>query len=180
MTERRQQPPYPLRMPDSLRDQLAEAAKTNGRSMNAEIVERLKDSLGPSETQQQLSLAAVLAKLQLELAERHYFDHVELVQRSALVREVQDFLHAVDRADLLEKLEDLDGFDALEQLAKEDVYASGYLEQIAGEKAQEIEAAKAKMDEALGNLGRRVVLDVVASENKGRPPKKPKQTKLVD
>jgi plasmid stability protein len=30
--------PYPLRMPDELRDQLTERARINGRSLNAEIL----------------------------------------------------------------------------------------------------------------------------------------------
>lgn len=37
----KQLPSYPLRMPQELREQLAEVAKNNGRSMNAEIVARL-------------------------------------------------------------------------------------------------------------------------------------------
>jgi ABC-type multidrug transport system fused ATPase/permease subunit len=34
-----------LRLPDGMRDRIAEVAKANGRSMNAEIVGRLQDSL---------------------------------------------------------------------------------------------------------------------------------------
>lgn len=49
MTEK---PPYPsqlqdrfiVRMPDGMRDRIAEAAKAAGRSMNAEIVHRLEES----------------------------------------------------------------------------------------------------------------------------------------
>ncbi len=36
---------FMLRLPDGMRDQIAEVAKKNGRSMNSEIVQRLKDSL---------------------------------------------------------------------------------------------------------------------------------------
>lgn len=43
MTEK-QPPSYPLRMPQELRDQLTDAAKASGRSVNAEIVARLQDS----------------------------------------------------------------------------------------------------------------------------------------
>lgn len=35
--------PYPLRMPDELRDQLTERARANGRSLNAEIIGILQD-----------------------------------------------------------------------------------------------------------------------------------------
>ncbi|PTU70759.1 Arc family DNA-binding protein [Chromobacterium haemolyticum] len=37
---------FMLRLPDGMRSRIAEAAKTNGRSMNAEIVHRLAVSLG--------------------------------------------------------------------------------------------------------------------------------------
>lgn len=43
MTEK-QPPSYPLRMPQELRERLAEVAKVSGRSMNAEIVARLEAS----------------------------------------------------------------------------------------------------------------------------------------
>lgn len=42
MTEKKQQTAYPLRMPTELRGQLTEAAKTNNRSLNAEIIARLE------------------------------------------------------------------------------------------------------------------------------------------
>lgn len=47
MTEK-QPPSYPLRMPQELRERLAEVAKESGRSMNAEIVARLEGSLSES------------------------------------------------------------------------------------------------------------------------------------
>jgi len=37
---------FQIRMPDGLRDRIAEAAKANSRSMNSEIVARLEDSFG--------------------------------------------------------------------------------------------------------------------------------------
>lgn len=43
MTEK-QPPSYPLRMPQELRERLAEVAKANGRSINAEILARLQSS----------------------------------------------------------------------------------------------------------------------------------------
>jgi hypothetical protein len=49
MIDKPQQPPsYPLRMPKELRDQLAESAKKNNRSVNAEIISRLEESFSPS------------------------------------------------------------------------------------------------------------------------------------
>ena len=44
MADRHQIKPYPLRMPDELRERLDEAAKTIGRSLHAEIVARLAAS----------------------------------------------------------------------------------------------------------------------------------------
>ena len=38
--------PYPLRMPDELRDQLAESARVHGRSLNAEILGILQEAVG--------------------------------------------------------------------------------------------------------------------------------------
>ena len=39
-----------LRLPDRMRDQIANAAKANNRSMNAEVVSRLQNSFEKSET----------------------------------------------------------------------------------------------------------------------------------
>lgn len=39
--------PFGLRMPEELKEKIAERAKANGRSMNAEIVQILQDSLDP-------------------------------------------------------------------------------------------------------------------------------------
>lgn len=40
-----QQPPYPLRMPDEMRNTLTERAKANGRSLNAEILAILQHAV---------------------------------------------------------------------------------------------------------------------------------------
>ncbi|MEJ3621046.1 Arc family DNA-binding protein [Brachymonas wangyanguii] len=37
---------FVVRLPEGMRDRIAEAAKASGRSMNAEIVARLKESFG--------------------------------------------------------------------------------------------------------------------------------------
>lgn len=39
----KQAPPFPLRMPLEIREWLEKAAKENGRSLNNEIVQRLKE-----------------------------------------------------------------------------------------------------------------------------------------
>lgn len=46
-TSRHQQKPYPLRIPDELRDRLDAAAKAAGRSLNAEMALRLEESFKP-------------------------------------------------------------------------------------------------------------------------------------
>lgn len=45
MSDKQQKAPYPLRMPDEMRDKLKEAAHNNRRSLNAEIVARLEQSI---------------------------------------------------------------------------------------------------------------------------------------
>lgn len=51
---RQPQDKFVLRLPDGMRDEIAKAAKANGRSMNAEIVNRLKDSLDDDERAENL------------------------------------------------------------------------------------------------------------------------------
>lgn len=47
MSDKPQKAPYPLRMPDGMREKLKDAAHKNQRSLNAEIVARLQESLDP-------------------------------------------------------------------------------------------------------------------------------------
>jgi hypothetical protein len=46
---------FRLRLPQGMRDKLAEAAKTNGHSLNSEIIHRLTRSLEREEVQKKLS-----------------------------------------------------------------------------------------------------------------------------
>lgn len=41
---------FMLRLPDGMRDRIAEEAKKNNRSMNSEIIARLEQTLGPVKT----------------------------------------------------------------------------------------------------------------------------------
>lgn len=67
--------PYPLRMPEELRDRLAENARVHGRSLNAEILWILQDAV---EARQQLpghldvdALAEAIAdRISTKLAEK--------------------------------------------------------------------------------------------------------------
>jgi hypothetical protein len=42
--------PYPLRMPEELRDRLTELSRASGRSLNAEIIGILQDAVGTAPT----------------------------------------------------------------------------------------------------------------------------------
>ena len=57
--------PYPLRMPEELRDQLTERARANGRSLNAEILGILQEVVGgrqgPAAAQDVDALAEAIA-----------------------------------------------------------------------------------------------------------------------
>ena len=90
--------PYPsetqerfiVRLPDGMRDRIADAAKTAGRSMNAEIVARLQDSFdgpklgfGPGSTGERLKQA----KAELDIASDLIVERVvqRLIERGASV-----------------------------------------------------------------------------------------------
>ncbi|WP_446469408.1 Arc family DNA-binding protein [Xenorhabdus stockiae] len=45
MNHKKRIPPYPLRMPDEVREWYEEESNNNGRSLNAEIVKILKDRM---------------------------------------------------------------------------------------------------------------------------------------
>lgn len=47
MTDRHPISPYPIRMPPELREQLEESARKGSRSLHAEIISRLIESLSP-------------------------------------------------------------------------------------------------------------------------------------
>jgi hypothetical protein len=73
MSDRHQIKPYPLRMADELRQKIENASKESGRSLNAEIVQRLEESFDqparviqltfskdiPSETQEAMARGLV-------------------------------------------------------------------------------------------------------------------------
>lgn len=60
----REDPQFKLRMTDALRDRIAEAAKVNGRSMNAELIARLEASFEASPDAINASLDAKFEELQ--------------------------------------------------------------------------------------------------------------------
>lgn len=67
--EKKQAPPYPLRMPPELRDRLERAAASKKRSLNAEIIDLLESAgEGPSTDAGLQSLVADLARAKQEKA----------------------------------------------------------------------------------------------------------------
>lgn len=73
---------FVVRLPDGMREQIAEVAKANNRSMNAEVVARLQDSL---EGNAQSDVAYVIKRLQVEMLflEAKYFRERSLAYRFA-------------------------------------------------------------------------------------------------
>lgn len=67
MSEKQQQASYPLRMPSELREQLEQLAARSKRSLNAEIVARLEESVAGNQQAEQIA-DLVAQKLKNELA----------------------------------------------------------------------------------------------------------------
>jgi hypothetical protein len=53
---------FMLRLPDGMRDRIRDAADTNNRSMNAEIIARLEESFGPPSEETLRATAVALVK----------------------------------------------------------------------------------------------------------------------
>ncbi|QOF76081.1 Arc family DNA-binding protein [Variovorax sp. 38R] len=64
-----QLPPFGLRMLPELKERIETAARESGRSMNAEIVARLQESLNPGELESS-DMARTVQRLQTELDDR--------------------------------------------------------------------------------------------------------------
>ena len=62
---------FVVRLPDGMRERIAEAAKASGRSMNAEIVARLQESfVKPSSAQEVTIMGKVLDQRMQDMDER--------------------------------------------------------------------------------------------------------------
>lgn len=80
MTDRHQQKPYPLRMPEDLRAKLEDAANQGSRSLHAEILARLDASLSNNSDSSDLALLATdLAKAKRDSAYAAYVGEQWLV-----------------------------------------------------------------------------------------------------
>lgn len=72
-----------VRLPDGMRDRIAEAARANGRSMNAEIVHRLERTLSEDGRP---STGAVQQELDLDRVLRSVLDDYVVVSRRRTVK----------------------------------------------------------------------------------------------
>ena len=98
---------FMLRLPEGMRDRIAELAKQNNRSMNAEIVARLEQTFtGQVDTQAITALAYRMAQLEIQ----HEFRRIELTQLATklltvltLVESVSDFGEGVVSPEELKK-----------------------------------------------------------------------------
>ena len=72
---------FMLRLPDGMRDRIAQAAKSNGRSMNAEIIQKIED-------------AFALEKQVAELAIRSDTMHESLVR---IAKAIDDLAPVIER-----------------------------------------------------------------------------------
>lgn len=72
---------FVVRFPDGMRDLIAEAAKANNRSMNAEIVSRLQSSFGPAmpDPTGDATLDVYLAKMRAQWLQNHERQFAEFV-----------------------------------------------------------------------------------------------------
>lgn len=74
---------FALRLPDGMRERIKAEAEANNRSMNAEIVSRLQDSLDGKQTSAVMSLNIDLAEIGTpELADKLAFfvEHLRVIQ----------------------------------------------------------------------------------------------------
>lgn len=96
MSETKQRTPYPLRMPDEMRDTLKNAAKENDRSLNAEIVARLEISIRGAEAMDKYEHATETAKRLLD--ETH-----AAIEESKRVRNETE-KYAIEAAELVRQI----------------------------------------------------------------------------
>lgn len=73
---------FPLRLPDGMRERIREESEKSGRSMNAEIVQRLTDSLDRSPNQLRVSIPDELASSLATFASANKISMEEFVIRA--------------------------------------------------------------------------------------------------
>lgn len=89
MTESRDQNKFVVRFPDGMRERIAEVAKANNRSMNAEIISRLEYSF------RAVSAAPVVEYLN-DLAENYKVMSLDILQADSYTKMLEAYLEIID------------------------------------------------------------------------------------
>lgn len=132
---------YILRFPDGMRDRIAEAAKTNNRSMNAEIVARLDASFEAAKVKPPIAYLGAIAALKYQLAALKLQLHQKEVERQRLIDPVRDAVKLLTERELEQEIYD---FRSLELLSQESEYSGNSL--LKKTQALEHELARAEKD----------------------------------
>lgn len=151
---------FMLRLPDGMREQVAHAAKENGRSMNAEVVERLKASFSDAPIGgASADMAALAARLQAELAEEQFKNHTLVVKLSQVAEIMEDDLRELEiyAGEHNLDLDDL-GIDEWDwrKIISEYRYADRWLEQEAKKYEDQLKQAVEARDRSLKELRERI------------------------
>lgn len=147
-----------LRVPDGMRDRIAEAAKASNRSMNAEIVARLQGSFDETKTGEWFNayLKETIAKLQLEVERltmlggalgygihilyRAFTNKNQGHQTPGIEKEIADILDRADEA--VEAAAKADPDDAIAQLRIAQKASKKLWSQLQGDEDATVERAK--------------------------------------
>ncbi|ROR26563.1 Arc-like DNA binding dprotein [Comamonas sp. BIGb0124] len=141
-----------VRLPDGMRDGIKDAAKANGRTMNAEIVARLDTSFTATETSSEI--LSLIATLQFELSQARYREQVQLTERAMVDEIVQGLVQTLAEQKFDTRL--IKQYNQLERIAHEPRPAESSLQELARRRESELTVAKQRMDDALVALQRAV------------------------
>lgn len=140
---------YILRFPDGMRDRIAEAAKSNNRSMNAEIVGRLLSSFEVTKEKPPIAYLGAIAALKYQLAAARLQLHQKEVERQRLIDPVREAVKLLTERELEEEIYD---FRALELLSQESEYSRNALLKKTQELEYELARAEKDMQEHVSDI----------------------------
>ncbi|HED4877395.1 TPA: Arc family DNA-binding protein [Stenotrophomonas maltophilia] len=93
----REAPQFKLRMPDDLKQVIEDSARANGRSMNAEIVGRLEQSLeAPKVTLTDAQAAALADEIMAKIETRKISEPAEVIAADLNVDTVEQLIERLD------------------------------------------------------------------------------------
>jgi hypothetical protein len=160
----REDPQMKLRLPEEMRDRIAEQAKANNRSMNSEIVARLESSFTGGD---QSALITAIAHLNLRLAQTEYEKGRLELSTTMLAN------HVLSAARLIQATPSSD--EKLIQVAKDLAdRAKPHVDRFDALKA-ELQASidsVLKAGEEIAKVGPLVPLDLTADLQPSQPPKR--------